>query len=117
MIDLKEFRKSNGLTQAVVAEYLGVSEPFISRVESGRDPLPEDKLDKLIKNDRGWVVKSFQTPDGKVKVTIRRSGSSNDSKQNKSWEQKKIEMLEQRIAQLEQQNAEYWDLIKKLTDR
>lgn len=117
MIDLKEFRKSNGLTQAMVAEYLGVSEPFISRVESGRDPLPEDKLDKLIKNNRGWIIKSFQSPGGKVQVTVRHSGASNNSGQNKSWEQKKIEMLEQRIAQLEQQNAEYWDLIKKLTDR
>lgn len=59
MIDLKEFRRTNGLTQAVVADYLGVSEPFISRVESGRDPLPVDKLFKLMNNDRGWNITSL----------------------------------------------------------
>lgn len=116
MSDLKEFRRTNGLTQAVVADYLGVSEPFISRVESGKDPLPDDKLEKLINNDRGWVVQSFQTANGKLSLTIRKS-SRNNKGSNQTWEQKKIEMLEARIKQLEEQNAEYWELIKKLTDR
>ena len=117
MFDLKEFRKHNGLTQAVVAEYLGVSEPFVSRVESGKDPMPEDKLDKLIKNDRGWFVKIDTENHPGVIIDFGGRKRQNDSKQNKSWEQKKIEMLEQRIEQLERQNAEYWELIKKLTDR
>ena len=55
-LNLRLFRKRNGLTQNAVAEYLGVSKVFISYVESGRSALPEDKFQQIINNDRGWVV-------------------------------------------------------------
>lgn len=55
-LNLRLFRKRNGLTQNAVAEYLGVSKVFISYVESGRSGLPEDKFQQIINNDRGWVV-------------------------------------------------------------
>lgn len=55
-LNLRLFRKKNGLTQSTVAEYLGVSVVFISYVESGKSTLPEDKLEKVINNDRGWLL-------------------------------------------------------------
>ena len=55
-LNLRLYRKRNGLTQNAVAEYLGVSKVFISYVESGRSALPEDKFQQIINNDRGWVV-------------------------------------------------------------
>ncbi len=55
-LNLRLFRKRNGLTQNAVAEYLGVSKVFISYVESGRSALPEDKFQQIINNDRGWVI-------------------------------------------------------------
>lgn len=113
MADLKGFRKANGLTQAEVASYLGVSEPFISRVEAGRDPLPDDKLDKLICNNKGWDVTQLKTVSGAIVVSVAPNRRAN----NESWEQKKIAMLEERIRFLEDQNKEYWELIKKLSDR
>lgn len=54
MVDLKTFRKVNGLTQMNVAAFLGVSAPFITKVERGDNKLPDDKLNKLLSNDRGW---------------------------------------------------------------
>lgn len=55
-LNLRLFRKANGLKQDIVAEYLGVSKPFISQVENGKVSLPEDKIAKLIGNDKGWII-------------------------------------------------------------
>ena len=52
--DLKEFRLSNNLTQTELGDYLGVLKGFISKIENGRDKLPELKYRKLINNPYGW---------------------------------------------------------------
>ena len=54
--DLKAFRKANGLTQERLGEYLGIKKSFISTIESGKDPMPKDKLAKLLDNPCGWDV-------------------------------------------------------------
>ncbi len=55
-VDLKEFRKINFLNQSDVAKHLGISKSFISRVEKGREKLPEKQLQRLIENGMGWDV-------------------------------------------------------------
>jgi len=55
-LNLRAFRKSNSLTQDDIAAYLGVTKAFISQVENGRVAMPEDKLYKLMSNDRGWKI-------------------------------------------------------------
>lgn len=52
--DLKAFRKANNLTQTKLGEYLGINKSFISTIESGKDPMPKEKLSKLINNPYGW---------------------------------------------------------------
>lgn len=54
--DLKAFRKANNLTQEKLGEYLGIKKSFISTIESGKDPMPKDKLTKLLNNPYGWDV-------------------------------------------------------------
>jgi len=54
--DLKAFRKANGLTQEALGDYLGIKKSFISTIESGKDPMPKDKLTKLLNNPFGWDV-------------------------------------------------------------
>ena len=56
MVDLKQFRKVNKLSQNTIAAFLDVSTGFVSHVETGRCPLPEKMADSLINNNRGWVV-------------------------------------------------------------
>ena len=56
MIELKEFRKVNNLTQDELGDYLGIKKSFISRIEHGAALLPEDKFNKLLANDKGWDV-------------------------------------------------------------
>lgn len=52
--DLKAFRKANNLTQTKLGEYLGINKSFISTIESDKDPMPKEKLSKLINNPYGW---------------------------------------------------------------
>jgi transcriptional regulator with XRE-family HTH domain len=63
--DLKAFRKANNLTQTKLGEYLGINKSFISTIESGKDPMPKEKLSKLINNPYGWdtsMLTSTQRP-------------------------------------------------------
>ena len=59
-LNLRLFRKANGITQDAVAEYLGVTKGFISQVENGRVDLPEEKIAKLLHNDRGWSFEDYK---------------------------------------------------------
>ena len=59
-LNLRLFRKANGITQDAVAEYLGVTKGFITQVENGRVALPEEKIAKLLQNDRGWSFEDYK---------------------------------------------------------
>ncbi len=54
MIDLKTFRKFNRITQQQLADFLGVQQSFICNIEAGKASLPDDKLQNIISNERGW---------------------------------------------------------------
>lgn len=56
MIDLKEFRKVNFLTQKEIADYFGVGQGFISQIEKGNRPLPKEYISRLLANPHGWDV-------------------------------------------------------------
>ena len=62
-IDLKAFRKANNLTQDKLGEYLGIKKSFISTIESDKDPMPKDKLSKLMTNPYGWDVSMLTQSD------------------------------------------------------
>ena len=49
MFDLKRFREDRKIKQGVLAEQLEVQQPFISRIESGKDPMPDALISKLMK--------------------------------------------------------------------
>lgn len=60
MIDLKQFRRVNNLGQSELAAFLGVTVSSISAYETGRAFLSKNYEDKLLNNDRGWLVSSAQ---------------------------------------------------------
>lgn len=50
MIDLKSFRKVNKITQSGLAKYLGVGQSFISQIEKGDRPIPNEYINKILAN-------------------------------------------------------------------
>lgn len=45
--DLKRLRRDKGLTQQELAKRLNISQGFLSSVESGRNPFPDERVDDL----------------------------------------------------------------------
>lgn len=117
MIDLKEFRKCNGLSQKDVAEFLGVSRSFIGQVEAGFSKLPSDKTDKLLANDHGWDV-SCLIYNREAGDHIHQNGGKNNigkfvsSSENEALK-KENEMLRRQIDELMRRNQEYWEVIRE----
>lgn len=55
-VDIKAFRKSNNLTQTEIGDYLGCTKAFISAIEKGLRPLPDEMYSKLIDNPNNWDI-------------------------------------------------------------
>ncbi|MBQ5342996.1 MAG: helix-turn-helix transcriptional regulator, partial [Oscillospiraceae bacterium] len=56
---LKMLREKTGLRQDQIAEYLGVTQSFISKVESGERNLTVDQLESIV-NLYGYSLGSFE---------------------------------------------------------
>ena len=120
MIDLKGFRKMNGLTQDELGEFLGMKKSFISKVENGREKLPYAKLQKLLTNGRGWDTSLLLEDSGIDTVTIQQRGGIGkvvgDGTAVAALE-KEIEMLRAQVEELKAEKAAYWEMIKELTKK
>lgn len=64
-IDLKAFRKQINFTQDELGEYLGCKKAFISAIENGTRPIPDEMYSKLINNPYGWDVSMLLIHDKK----------------------------------------------------
>lgn len=51
---IKEFRKCNKMSQVTLAEYLKVTQGFISQMEKGICPIPEWVISTLLDNPYKW---------------------------------------------------------------
>lgn len=114
MIDLKGFRKINNLTQLELGDFLGVQKAFICAVEKGRNKLPDDKLSKLLKNDKGWDTSMLTnaTHVGDNRVTAKVAGNGSVST-NINYSSDECTVLKERIKYLEQSLAEKERLIEE----
>jgi len=73
--ELKDTRQALGLTQAVLAERLGVSASYLSAVEAGRHNLTLGQLANIANAMRLGIDISFVRPDGKpVRQGLSRDG-------------------------------------------
>lgn len=114
MIDLKGFRKTNNLTQLESGDFLGVQKAFICAVEKGRNKLPDDKLSKLLSNDRGWdttlLTKATHIDDNRVTAKVAGNGSVST---NINYGSDECTVLKERIKYLENSLAEKERLIEE----
>ncbi len=63
---LKLMREQSGLRQGQIAAYLGVTQTFISKVETGERNLTVDQLEKLV-NLYGYSLSAFVSAETDVK--------------------------------------------------
>lgn len=63
---LKLMREQSGLRQGQIASYLGVTQTFISKVETGERNLTVDQLEKLV-NLYGYSLSAFVSAETDVK--------------------------------------------------
>lgn len=112
MIDIRAFRRANRLKQEELAEFLGVTRAFISMVENGTSKLPQDKLNLLLSNQKGWETSMLLSDTsivagnnngGSVNVQIgqNRSGDGNQSSRDANTQiavlEKENQMLREQI--------------------
>lgn len=64
MVDLKAFRRKNKITQAELADYLKIGQPFVSQMETGGRPVPVEYISKLLAN-KDWDT-SMLTGEGEM---------------------------------------------------
>ena len=99
--DLKAFRKANGLTQEALGDYLGIKKSFISTIESGKDPMPKDKLTKLLNNPYGWDVSMLTQPENPMADEPKADGLVEYLERKVSDQEILIRELYQQIGMLE----------------
>ncbi len=126
MIDIKEFRKRNELTQEQLAQYWGVKTSFISFLENGRSKLPKEKLEKLLDNPNGWdtsMLKESNAPIINGDHIEQNGGRGNigkiagESSAELATLRKELEILRQQLKETKEQNEKYWTMIVKLTEK
>ena len=106
--DLKRFRKANKLSQLELANILGVTQSFISKVEKGIAPLP-DSIRDLIFDKTDWKVPADIIALAEIKekgdIIEQNGGHGNIGKIDGSGEvaflQEKVKLLEQLLEEKE----------------
>lgn len=109
--DLKEFRIVNNLTQTQLGDYLGIQKGFVSKIENGKDKLPEPKYRKLINNPNGWDVSMLAKSEGFIEPEVVQPTQDNVLIAELRAQ---IEKLESKVDNLNQELGEKNALIKLL---
>lgn len=98
MFDLKGFRKANKISQVELADYLGIGQGFVSQMENGTRPVPDQIVEKLMSNKK-WMV------DGTIASSL--GGNDVPREEDLAVEcealRNKVAMLETIILTLQQQ--------------
>ncbi len=123
-VDIKTFRRKNKIKQVQLAEYLGVSQAFLSQVEKGGRLLPADRLAKILENaewDHSALVGSSQM--NTASVVINGNENCNNHIDNRHYYsdspdvlRAQIELLDERIKEKDAQIKEKDAQIKQLLD-
>ncbi len=74
---LLELRKENGKTQKELADALGVSQGFLSSVEKGRNPFPDERVEDLRKVFPGVDLAEYEVEEEEYPNYMKTIGSHN----------------------------------------
>jgi len=116
--DLKRFRKANKLSQLALADSLGVTQSFISKVESGA-PIPDTMLDAIL-SGKNWSVPADEFVTSDDRDIARLTGPTDtptESATDMASLVKENEMLKAQVEELKAEKAAYWEMIKDLAKK
>lgn len=117
-IDFKRFMFEQKIKQSVLAQYLGVSEGYISQVASGKKQLSDENFSKVLNNPYGWdvsmltevsrdsepkLVAEYKPQLSNVEILLRDMLAEKEAK---------IDVLQERINELIEENARLKTLIE-----
>lgn len=74
---LLELRKENGKTQKELADALGISQGFLSSVEKGRNPFPDERVADLRRVFPGVDITKYEVNDEDYPHYLESVGSNN----------------------------------------
>ena len=123
IINLKAFRKANGLKQQDLANILGLSRSFIAQIECGASKLPDNYLQALLANkdyDTSMLVVDTPANSVSAKATGNSTASVNIGSHNRNdytelaLLRAEVESLKAQLEKAEAEKEKYWELIQKL---
>ena len=117
-IDFKRFMFEQNIKQSVLAQYLGVSESYISQVASGKKQLSDENFSKVLNNPYGWDVSMLteQARDSKPELVAEYRPHLSDVeillREMLAEERARVDALQERINELIEENARLKTLIE-----
>ena len=109
MFDLKAFRTFNKITQFQLAEYLGVTQAFISQVEKGSRPIPDEYISKIKADNKYQILDSFfvdESEEVNYKQAINEYLTINEEGVKYYTPKEVIELMKAQIKALEEENKQ-----------
>lgn len=117
MNTIKNFRKCNKISQVALAEYLKVTQGFISQIEKGICPIPDGIISRLLVNPYNWDT-SMIMPSSKGDNTIQVSGTNVDmrniNQSKNTGDEKRVKELERRIEELTEDKRRLQEMVDKM---
>ena len=114
---LKEFRLRNGVSQTQLAEFLGVGQGFVSQMEKGDRKVPDTAIEKIMCNPHGWDTSMLMEKSSISMNGTNFVGVAGDVHNGEGRTEQYIKSLQDTIARLEKEKADYWELIVKLSTK
>ena len=117
-IDFKRFMFEQKIKQSVLAQYLGVSEGYISQVASGKKQLSDENFSKVLNNPFGWDVSMLtkESRDSKPELVAEHKPQLSNVeillRDMLAEKEAKIDALLERINELIEENARLKTLIE-----
>ncbi len=118
MDTIKIFRKCNKISQVALAEYLEVTQGFISQMEKDVCPIPDWVISKILVNPYGWDVSMLtdQSRDSKPELVAEHKPQLSNVeillRDMLAEKEVKIDVLQDRINELIEENARLKTLIE-----
>ena len=118
MDTIKMFRKANKISQVALAEYLHVTQGFISQIENGTTAIPDTVISKLLANPYNWDVSMLtdQARDSKPELVAEHKPQLSNVeillREMLAEERARVDALQERINELIEENAKLKTLIE-----